>query len=369
MLNILVPVDGSALAERALPYAIQIARATGGLLTLVRATWIYPFEFAESRADLPPGAERVVEELADAAARVRHAGATVETHVGFGDAPYVIREAARGRGADLIVMSTHGRGGLGRWVYGSVAETVLGTTDVPVLLVPAAGEHPWPTDRPLRVLVPLDGSDLAEETLPAVGALASALEAELVLLRAVPPTAPRPTGVQVIGTPAGYALTYQDDTDLAIAHARHYLEDVVDLLRAVAPVRDVRVELGGPAAAIADVVRDQEIDLVAMATHGRTGLASLTMGSVAATTLRRAAVPVMLLRPSAMRPSAEAPVAADATAPHLVPLSGPDLALIERALERLLSGEEPGDAPRALLRRLAHHRRAQPAGPGAAPLF
>jgi nucleotide-binding universal stress UspA family protein len=361
MINILVPLDGSELAERALPYATRLARAVDGRVTLVRASWVYPFQYAQDTDELPRDAQRVTEELADAAATLRRQGVAVETHLASGEPHKVIEDAARGRRADLIVMSTHGRGGLGRWVYGSVAAEVLRHAGASVLLVPAACDHEWPTDRRLRVLVPLDGSDLAEEVLTGASALAAATGAELVLVRVVDPGRARPTGVQIVSAPPSYVVAYQHDPEAELTHARHYLEDVAERLHGAAPVRSVRAEVGAPSATIAAVARDEGVDLIAMATHGRGGLSGLLMGSTAAATLQRAGVPVLLVRPAAARQLAVELAPSDEAAPVMLDLTHQELALVRRALERAPLGDLPGD-PRALLARLERDEREQSTG-------
>lgn len=133
--NVLVPLDGSILAEHALATAFDLAR-DGATLMLMRS----------AEASVIPGADpsemqvAVVREaeqyLADMAARLERAGiANVETSVWYGPAAGTIAEAAERRQADLIVMSTHGRSGLGRLVLGSVTESVLRSTKTPMLLV------------------------------------------------------------------------------------------------------------------------------------------------------------------------------------------------------------------------------------------
>jgi nucleotide-binding universal stress UspA family protein len=134
--TILVPLDGSPLAERALPEAVELARQRGARLLLLRA----------AEAHVPLGADptqaqvRVVQEaeayLASVKAQLAATGIPdVETSVWYGPPASAIVEAARLRGADLIVMTTHGRSGLGRLILGSVAESVLRGTTTPILLL------------------------------------------------------------------------------------------------------------------------------------------------------------------------------------------------------------------------------------------
>ena len=136
--TILVPLDGSLLAEAALPRAIELAGSSGARLLLLRAAEAYTLPGID-----PTDAQvRVVEEaeayLAQVAERLKMYGLPkVETSVWYGPAPYAIVEGARFHKVDLIVMTTHGRSGLGRLILGSVAESVLRGTTTPILLIRA----------------------------------------------------------------------------------------------------------------------------------------------------------------------------------------------------------------------------------------
>jgi nucleotide-binding universal stress UspA family protein len=137
--TILVPLDGSILAESALPEAAELARQRGARLLLVRAAEAH----VPVAVDPTESQVRVVQEaetyLASVKARLAATGITdVETSVWYGPPAYAIVEAARLRHADLIVMTTHGRSGLGRLILGSVAESVLRGTTTPILLLRAA---------------------------------------------------------------------------------------------------------------------------------------------------------------------------------------------------------------------------------------
>jgi nucleotide-binding universal stress UspA family protein len=266
--------------------------------------------------------------------------------------------------AGLIVMSTHGRSGFGRWLYGSVTDRVLHLTSTPILLVPPHAGRPLPTDQPIRLLVPLDGSELAEEAIRSAELLAGATGAELILLRVVePPTYP------LYGD--GYAYI-PFDPDVEVAEARRYLQVEVDRLQAAGKRVTARAIVGQPSLMVARVAHEEAVDVVMMATHGRGGLARLVLGSVATATLQRADVPVLLVRPAAMlqaaRPShiapeaagepmtASGPPAALAVSTIDVPLSVADLELIERGLKTLAytPGYDYHQAPgiRVLLDRL-----------------
>jgi nucleotide-binding universal stress UspA family protein len=137
--KILVPLDGSALAESAIATAVEMARPALATLMLVRAAEAHTFPGADP-TDAQIAVVREAETyLAGVAERLKQQGLTkVETSVWYGPAAAAIVHAARARKPDLIVMTTHGRGGLGRLILGSVAEPVLRGTTTPILLLRAS---------------------------------------------------------------------------------------------------------------------------------------------------------------------------------------------------------------------------------------
>jgi nucleotide-binding universal stress UspA family protein len=145
MTAILVPLDGSPLAEHALPVASVLARAGQARIVLAYARWA-----ANATDPRAPDLEAIAEKL-------RADGLTVETHTrhlpSTEEAGATLLAAAEEVGATLIVMATHGHGGLGRVLYGSVADQVLRQATIPLVLVPPQGVNSLPADRPLRVLV------------------------------------------------------------------------------------------------------------------------------------------------------------------------------------------------------------------------
>jgi nucleotide-binding universal stress UspA family protein len=275
--DVLVPLDGSALALRALPYAAPLAVALGGELFLLHV------------ADDSGSTGLSAAELEAVADDARRGGARVAAHlydqVSVQEPARAIAEAAGTLGTGLIVLSTHGRGGLGRLLRGSVAEGVLRQASVPIVLVPAACQRPWPTNRPWRILAPLDGSTLAEAALGPVVELAAALQADLTLLQVV----------------HGFCDNPHDPLiESRQAEVLRYLNGV----RARLPVPAETVSLYGKdhptEQIIAAFARERQIDLVAMATHGRSGLLRVVLGSVATGTLQRAQLPMLLIGPAAL---------------------------------------------------------------------
>src|SRR5579859_7708049 len=172
--TILVPLDGSALAEHALPFAERIARAARARVILTRAV---P---AHSAGDAGAGASVALaarEHLEDVASRLRQAEVSVDLTLPQGDPAGQIVGAVAPLGVDLVVMSTHGRSGIGRWLYGSVADAVMRSATVSLLLIPPELGHEWATERRTRILVPLDGSQHSEAVLGPVVDLAEQLGA------------------------------------------------------------------------------------------------------------------------------------------------------------------------------------------------
>src|SRR5688572_20459348 len=151
--TILVPLDGSDLAARAVPYASALAGSAGTKLVLMRAL---PRQVS---GRLPDDRDETLAELTMDAAVLRAIGVSAETvvrciqHFHASDIGEAISAAAEEQRADLIVMSTHGRSGLGRWLYGSATDSVLRRTSTPVLLVPPHADRPLPNARPIRLLV------------------------------------------------------------------------------------------------------------------------------------------------------------------------------------------------------------------------
>jgi nucleotide-binding universal stress UspA family protein len=142
---ILVPLDGSPLAEQALPHAVEIARAFGARLTLfsvVESYQLYPQPgvigpVLSVQFNIDEETSKTSEYLRGLADKLRADGIDVVVEVRQGDPAAEICDYAKSIGADLIVMSTHGRSGIRRWVYGSVADRILRSANVPVLLVRA----------------------------------------------------------------------------------------------------------------------------------------------------------------------------------------------------------------------------------------
>lgn len=187
--TILLPLDGSTRAERALPYAGRLAQASGTRLLLLHAV-------PTSAGAMPHGSPDPMCVMYDA--RTYLAGvaarcggrAVVETVVFPGGAAEAILEETRVRSVDLIVMSTHGRSSSEHALAGRVAIQMVQRTQVPILLIPIMAERTWPRDRPLRIVAPLDayGHEVDDQVLRYLDALAVVVGGELLPQRASVPS-------------------------------------------------------------------------------------------------------------------------------------------------------------------------------------
>lgn len=284
MERILVPLDGSALSEAIVPIAEALARDHDAELLLLRAV-----PTRTGRGSDPTEPEVNVGEaeryLARIAAQLHARGFfRVRRSVRHARPEHAISEAAAQDHVDLIAMATHGRSGLGRLLLGSVAESLIRHAPAPVLLV--RGQPSWGRDRITKILVPLDGSDLSAEILPVVERLAGPLDLAVVLLHAVEPINPAAT--------AEVAARLDEITAIRQTDAETYLSKVAEDLQGKGIRVRYLIRTGGAIEVIGESAREEGIGLIAMTTHGRTGLGRLFFGSVAERVVRTSTLPVLL---------------------------------------------------------------------------
>jgi len=264
--KILVSLDGSPASEAVFPAIMPLVRAYSPEVAV-----LYVFEDPEA-SFMPPA--RIAK--ACSALRATNVNAYLELREGR-PAEEIVR-AAREKKADLIAISTHGRGGAVRLLAGSVAEEVMRHADVPVLVTkPSTAVHEFK-----RIVVTLDGSERSESILPDVERLARKLGAPVDLVRVAPPTYASGMGEAPIMLPPPDPMPYLGAFALRLEAAG-------------LQVRPVALE-GQPADAILQYLEEQRASLVCMATHGRSGLARILLGSVAEEIVRKAPCPVLLRR-------------------------------------------------------------------------
>ena len=334
--QVLVPLDGSELAEKALSYARALATGSSTIL-LVRATGCYPMEDApaEEQLELFKQAELA---LAETVQRLDMTGLTAIPHVYGGDPAAAILKVASVHGADLIAMSTHGRGGLGRWAFGSVAERVLHQATCPILLISPYCERSWPEDRGGTVIVAVDGSPFAEQAIDSATQLAKALGATITLVQVVEPPNPE--------LQSGLAVQPESPPLSVVEASAPYLERLISKVESKGATATAEVGFGHPATTIARLAREKQVDAIVMATHGRTGLAHGLMGSVALGVVQRADVPLLLVRPTVAR--APRPEPASKGQMTVATFSSAEADLVREGLELLVTTRGDGNLAEAV---------------------
>lgn len=296
--HVLVPLDGSAFAEAALPYALDVARRTGASIELLAVHLpriVLPGEPTASGFDAPSDAEErdtLSRYLDDATCRLRSVDAApvLGSQVLEGRAAPTIAAHAEHTGADLVVLTSHGRGGLSRYWLGSVADHLLRRLRVPLLVVrPAAGAPASLAPATLRrVLVPIDETPASEQAIDAAVAVAGAADVRYTLLRVVPPI---PRAVRMVTGAA--ALERRADAWRAQAEASLGALERRLRTRGLDVTCVVRQHVQ-PAEDIIAFVEAHGTDVIALATHGRGMVERFLLGSVADKVLRTAHVPVLV---------------------------------------------------------------------------
>ena len=295
--KILVPLDGSLMAESALDVAMRLGRGFQAEILLVRsiqlvhanmpmtagAEWVWPQYAAEDSR----------QEVYDYLETVRHAYDCPDCHVRSvaleGDPASCIVDTAKEQMVDLIVMTTHGQTGIHRAVFGSVAERVLHSVDCPVIITRSK-------EAIRRILITLDGSLLAELAIPPALMLARSIGARIILLRINEIVPVNPLEVAIswdwdIPEPEQKLLNERRYA------AEDYLKDVVNRFDLNSSEVETIVLDGPPVDRIQDFSRLYGIDLIAMSTHGHTGLRRWLYGSVTSKVMRNSHCSMLIVRP------------------------------------------------------------------------
>lgn len=293
--RIVVPLDGSAFAETAIPTAAAMARSLRGHLELAMVhspalSGPSPAAALAQDARIRAYEEAYVSQKARSSADA--ADGPVACSVLDGPVAATLIDHVRSRKADLVVMTTHGRTGLSRFFLGSVADRLVRELHCPILLLPPQAPQVPEPGAGARVLIPLDGSALAASIIArAVAVLPPDATLELVRV-VILPAIPLP--------PEAASALPSEMLDEEMSVAAHYLEDVATTLRARGRAVHTRVlSHWSPAAAIADHADERHCDLIALATRGEGGLQRALLGSVADKLIRTARLPVLVWNPPA----------------------------------------------------------------------
>ena len=322
---IMVPTDGSGFDREAIRVALRMAEKSNAKLRLVRVLESDSFFGTTAEAEWTPTSPELgqserasaLSELYALAAECRSgfkADITVDLH--GGPVADVLQGYARRHDVDLIVMSTHGRTGVSRLSLGSVTDSLIRHTSIPVLVVktPESYLNPQLIGAFKRIVVPLDGSTLAEQVLPRMLVLAKLEDAEVSLLQVL--------------IPHSYSQKEMFDPNLPwwdkdVSLAQGYLFRIASRLRRNGLIVTTDIVIGENVAdAIGDFASREKADLIAIATHGRGGLARMLRGSVADAIMHSGKVSMLVLKPDELATTELPPdVGEDITAAALVAMA------------------------------------------------
>ena len=281
--KILVPLDGSTVAESVMPHLRGLASDLGSHLYILGVG----MGRKERRVN------RLLEDyVGRTAADLRSDSIKAEALLLYGNAADKILDYAAENDVDLIAMATHGRSGITRWWMGSIAEKVVSEAATPVLVVPSKRPRKTQAAPQLhfhKILAPLDGSDIGQAALPYVETLAKETGASVSALQVISP--PGTIEASVLG-----GSDWRKFVKAMHDAAENYLGGVAERLNGKGIKTTLEVLTGDPADRILEYAADKKVDLIAMSTHGRTGLARWVLGSVTDKVLHGAKVPMWLIR-------------------------------------------------------------------------
>lgn len=293
--RMLIPLDGSKIAEQVLPYARYLAKALTLPVELFQAVDAEPLEMLANPAQGRYVDTLLNEKRANSAEYLKAAGRSFEkvrvsSVVEIGKPEDLILEKAAADPQTLIIMATHGRSGIQRWMLGSVADKVLHGVANDLFLVRATEQGKTAGATPLtKVIVPLDGSPLAEKALPRIVELGKQMSLEVILIRAY--ALPSPI------SPDEYVGYGQELFEQLETEAKDYLADKIKELtgQGLAKISLV-VDLGYGAEEITTLARKTPDNFIAMCTHGRSGVKRWALGSVTDRVVRHSGDPVLIIR-------------------------------------------------------------------------
>ena len=296
--KVLVPLDGSALAELALSYAGELAGRLGSEVTLLNVTESEEAQdynqqqiYIQQMVDATKyDAEKYLEKQGGGAIKVVPV-------ILVGRAAEEIMDYASKENIDLIIMATHGRSGISRWALGSVADKVVRASKQPVALIRAKDARSGIREGSMlnKLLVPLDGSKESETVIPYIEELASKLKTDITLLQVLA-QAYHAQAVGVGGEGVAQIPYTEKEMEPIKVNTESYLQKISRLLRSKGIATKIELRVGTEAEEIINFADELNMDMVAMSTHGRSGISRWTFGSVADKVLHGGNTPVLLVR-------------------------------------------------------------------------
>ncbi len=286
--RVLVPLDGSDMAERAIPYAKTIAKSKGSEIIL----------FTVSIASVEQLDRPMKAYLELNAKGLQSQGIKASTAIAYGNVADEIVGFADKNNINLIIISTHGYSGIKRWVLGSVARNVLYGTGVQVLLIKSKAPKVSHVELK-KLLLPLDGSPFAEAPIPFIKELTKGTNTEIVLTTVCEPPLVPSYGDRPIN-PA-----WKKHRDALWTEMQKQASEYLEKLKARLEKQGIKIksqvipgDLGRVAESIMQAAQNEKVDLIAMTTHGRSGVSRWVYGGVANRIVEQSAQPVLLIRPS-----------------------------------------------------------------------
>jgi nucleotide-binding universal stress UspA family protein len=299
--RLLIPLDGSPLGESAVPYGLALQRALSASVILYRvleqgthaASQLDSLEWRMEREAARRYLERIAKRF-----RVGGRGA-VDTKVATGSAPDAIVEMARRSHVDLILLSSHGAGGLTSFAVSGTAHKVISAAETSVLFVRAG--TPRPTDEPAdleRILVAVDGSPRGDWAAHVAASIAGALGSELMLTHVV--TSPNTIGKYRTGSEERRVLDRL--VDLEREEAQRRLDTLAEQVGSANIVLRKRVEVDNVPRVLDDIAEEEQQSLIVLGAHGRSADTGWHYGSVAASLIQNSRTPVLVLQDAPPRP-------------------------------------------------------------------
>ncbi|MBI4187193.1 MAG: universal stress protein [Chloroflexi bacterium] len=286
--TILVPLDGSEPARQVIPYVIEMARSFGSEVVLLGVCELDKIDDMQAyKRYLENEAERLRKQL-------KGTGGVRVVEV-VGGAAEQILDCARKYSVNLIMLSSHGCSGIAPWALGSTAQRVLQKTAIPLMIIRARETLPKTGRARLfrRILAPLDGSERGEAVLPYVTELARKLKSELILMQVAEP------GRYVHSIRGLEYVPFKDrDTDEMKARAQRYLDGVGSTVAGTGVAVRSEVRSGDCAREIIKFAGEMDCCLIAMASHGHSGVYAWVYGSVTCKVLEASKQPLLVVKPA-----------------------------------------------------------------------
>jgi len=281
--KILVPLDGSDLAELALPYAQELAGAFNSELILLHVSEPSEQEYLHMHQLYLDKIAVQTKKLVEKVTPLVISGKPAEAIVKFTEKNDI----------RLIVMASHGSSGIIPWATGGIADKVIDATGVPLLLIKAT--KPWRKTKEKHlissILLPLDGSETGEAAITRVKELKSRLEAEVILLEVVP----EGRHLRTIGG-LDYILYPEQELETFKAEAREYLDKVYERLQRGKGELKVEIRSGDVAKEILNFAREKRASLIAISSHGHSGMTKWVFGSTAQKVIQDSPIPVLVVK-------------------------------------------------------------------------